>query len=382
MNNKTKIASIALFLSALIILVSFGGQKAEWKGKIEIEDGVKVIKNPREPLYGEIKLELEEDLRIGNEIDENYKFYRVRGVAVDKQGNIYVSEMSNYRIQKFDKNGEYLQTIGRQGQGPGEFELPLKVLINDTTGSIFVSDLHNIEYFDRNGNFIKSICPIHFPVDFIVDSDDNLYAKLSYITEAGQFRDFSKISKDGDILMNFAHQPYYNIKQKKARNGGYSQIPSAFDLDLHISKINSKRFIYGFSLNYELNVIDSNGQLLYKIIKDEKGEKFSAKEKHLFEKSIFFYKLPPNKPFFHMIFTDSKGRIYIQTNLARGDTITEKEVDIFSMDGIYLYKTKLPLHTYVIKNGFLYALVLDEDIGTERIVRYRIKNWKQIQTGI
>ncbi len=83
-----------------------------------------------------------------------------------------------------------------------------------------------------------------------------------------------------------------------------------------------------------------------------------------------------------MIFTDSKGRIYIQTNLAKGDTITEKEVDIFSMDGIYLYKTKLPLHTYVIKNGFLYARVLDEDIGTERIVRYSIKNWEQIQTGI
>ena len=57
MKNKTKIASIALFLSALIMLVSFGGQRAEWKGKIEIKNGIKVIKNPGEPLYSEIKLE-------------------------------------------------------------------------------------------------------------------------------------------------------------------------------------------------------------------------------------------------------------------------------------------------------------------------------------
>jgi hypothetical protein len=46
MKNKTKSASVVLFLSAFIIAISFGGQKAEWKGKIEIENGIKVIKNP------------------------------------------------------------------------------------------------------------------------------------------------------------------------------------------------------------------------------------------------------------------------------------------------------------------------------------------------
>jgi hypothetical protein len=57
MKNKAKVLSIALFLSAFIMLASFGEQEAEWEGKIDIENGVKVIKNPNEPLYGEIKLE-------------------------------------------------------------------------------------------------------------------------------------------------------------------------------------------------------------------------------------------------------------------------------------------------------------------------------------
>lgn len=112
---------IILILFVLIAAYTEENQKAEWKGKVVIENGVKVIKNPREPLYSEIKFELEEDLSIGREDDNNYLFYRVRDINVDNRGNIYVVDMSNYRVQKFDRNGNYLQTIGRYGQGPGEF---------------------------------------------------------------------------------------------------------------------------------------------------------------------------------------------------------------------------------------------------------------------
>ena len=111
MNSKTKIVSIVLFLSVFIMLVSFGEQKAEWKGKIEKENGIKVIKNPREPLYDEIEFELEEDLSIGREDDGNYMFYSRVSLAVDNQDNIYALDGRNCRIQKYDKNGQYLQTI-------------------------------------------------------------------------------------------------------------------------------------------------------------------------------------------------------------------------------------------------------------------------------
>ncbi len=38
----------------------------QWKGKIEDEEGIKIIRNPTDPLYGEIEFDLEEDLSIGN----------------------------------------------------------------------------------------------------------------------------------------------------------------------------------------------------------------------------------------------------------------------------------------------------------------------------
>jgi len=53
-------------------------------------------------------LDLEEDLSIGSEENENYMFYRVRDIEVDSEGNIYILDPGNYRIQKFGRNGRLL----------------------------------------------------------------------------------------------------------------------------------------------------------------------------------------------------------------------------------------------------------------------------------
>ncbi len=61
-----------------------------------------MVKNPDEPLYGELVFDLEEDLSVGREDDDNYLFYRIRDIEVDDDGNIYVFEFGNKRVQKFD----------------------------------------------------------------------------------------------------------------------------------------------------------------------------------------------------------------------------------------------------------------------------------------
>ena len=40
-------------------------------------------------------------------------------------GNIYVSERLNHRVQKFAPDGSYLARWGRLGEGPGEFREPM-----------------------------------------------------------------------------------------------------------------------------------------------------------------------------------------------------------------------------------------------------------------
>jgi hypothetical protein len=121
MKNKVKAASVVLFLSVFILIISFGGQKAEWKGKIEVENGIKVIINPKEPIYGKNIFILTEELSIGKAgRGEEYIFSRIRSIAVDEKERIYVLDTKEAHVKVFDKNGDYIKTMGRKGQGPGE----------------------------------------------------------------------------------------------------------------------------------------------------------------------------------------------------------------------------------------------------------------------
>ncbi len=381
MTIKSKLLFITSFLSCLLFIsMASQNQIPQWKGTIDEEDGIKVIKNPREPLYGEIVFDLEEDLSIGNEEDENFMFYRVRGVAVDGQGNIYVSDMSNCRIQKFDSSGKYQMTIGRQGQGPGEFEGPTNVLVNDKTGNLFVKDRRRIEIFDRDGNYVNSILPVNYPYDIYIDAEDNIYGKLSSMTDEGDFREFSIVGMNGEIEETYAKFPFYFILQ--SRSGEMMTVASTgYEPDIFISNIDMDSFIYGFSMKYEFTAIDTQGKVLFKMAKDEQEREFPAKEKRQITKNRIFYKLPPYMPFFYSVFSDCKGRIYVRTNRQERESV-EMEIDLFSKDGYFLYKTKLPAYTHVIKKGFLYAYVVDEDAGMEYVKRYKIKNWEQIKEEI
>ena len=49
---------------------------------------------------------------------------------VDSEENIFVLDGGNCRIQKFDREGRFLQSFGRKGQGPGEFEQPRSIYLD------------------------------------------------------------------------------------------------------------------------------------------------------------------------------------------------------------------------------------------------------------
>jgi sugar lactone lactonase YvrE len=78
-------------------------------------------------------------------------------VAVDGQGNVYVSDGYNFRVQKFDAEGQFLIQFGSQGSGEGQFDEPCAGPIYvDSQGNIYVSTFPRVQKFDPEGQFLAS----------------------------------------------------------------------------------------------------------------------------------------------------------------------------------------------------------------------------------
>ena len=65
-------------------------------------------------------------------------FAKPSGLAVDADGNLYVCDTLNDRIEVFDADGKFISTYGKNGDGPGYFARPKGVAI-DSDGHIWVA---------------------------------------------------------------------------------------------------------------------------------------------------------------------------------------------------------------------------------------------------
>jgi sugar lactone lactonase YvrE len=135
------------------------------------------------------------------------EFWEPRGVAIDSQGNVYVAEKQNHRIQKLGPDGRFLGFWGKNGgagggdiaigSADGEFNLPYDVAV-DSRDRVYVTDTSNTrnQVFDSNGRFLwKWGSPGSGPGQFFdpygvaVDCRDNVY-----VTDEGNDR----VQKFGD----------------------------------------------------------------------------------------------------------------------------------------------------------------------------------------
>ena len=94
---------------------------------------------------------------VGGSGDEPGHFAGAMGVAVGAEGSIYVADMHNNRVQKFDRDGRFLMTIGGPGAGDGEFNEPRDVAL-DGGGNLYVVDTWNarVQKFDPEGRYVAS----------------------------------------------------------------------------------------------------------------------------------------------------------------------------------------------------------------------------------
>src|SRR5947207_5530307 len=86
-------------------------------------------------------------------------FRQVTDVAWDAAGNTYISDgYVNARIAKVDKDGNWLKSWGEPGDKPGQFNTPHSIAV-DAQGNVYVADRGNrrIQVFEGEGKVLRQM---------------------------------------------------------------------------------------------------------------------------------------------------------------------------------------------------------------------------------
>lgn len=375
-----------------MVFALLGIPGAQSNSKIEEENRVRIVKNPTQSRYGQIELDLEKDLVIGSDKDERNAFYRVWDIKADDRGNIYVLDSGAHRIQKYDREGKYLQTIGRQGQGPGEFERPISLHF-DKDRNLYVAEMRKIHKFDPEGEFLKTITIPFFYMDFAADGTGNFIVTGHIRAEIAQNLGVFLIDSQGEIIKKIAEFPGV----PRHRTG--VTLSHEYSPSIRFSAVKDAGIIYGYNLKYTLYCTDWSGKSVLIIEKEEPLQSISRGEKNKIIDDAFrnaasagsmwprnvvekMVNLPKHRPFFDRILVDEKGRLYVRKLKSVLDENRDEYFDIFGSNGHFLYSIKLPFTPLDIKRCYLYHTTYLEETGEVEVARYKIKNWKQIKESV
>ena len=86
---------------------------------------------------------------------ERGELYHPTNIAIGPDGDVFVVETSNYRVQRFTADGKPLRVYGEVGNEPGTFARPKGIAL-DRLGRIYVGDsaFENVQVFDNSGKLL------------------------------------------------------------------------------------------------------------------------------------------------------------------------------------------------------------------------------------
>jgi hypothetical protein len=363
------------FLVICLILIAaplafLSGQKKSYPAVSVMKDGVKTITNPEYPRDGRFIAKLTAEMSSGEEAKpEMAMLNKPLDLRVDDQGRVYVMDWGDVHIKVYDSQGRFLRTIGRKGQGPGEFDMP--AFFDLMTGEkICVLDgrQRRITILTSEGEYISSFRFDGFFRSLAIDGQDRLFlAKYAAAEELKLSTEFREVPYVTSIIRTDAsgkeiiHLTDFlgDFQVMKAMSGG--GIMGGRGLYSIIWGVNHKGMIYGgFNETYRLGAYGPDGKIEFTFGREFKPLKNSR------------YKgLPGQKKtmpaFARTIVFDEEENLWLE--LYKDDSIKYFTYDIFSPEGIYLKQVRIDQRINQFKNGKVYSIVRPEE-GYPSIKRF------------
>jgi len=326
----------------IFLIMFLSCSKPQWDGKISYNNGVIFVENNGKPLNENptIKLVLKYQIEGKSKLFDGEPLDKIRDIAVDTSGSLYVSDGSNCRILVFDSNGIYRRAFGNKGEGPGEFLNPISISF-DEKNFLYVLDqkLRRVSQFTKDGKFQRSI-PFHeMALDIAVKDSNHIYLSiLSFLTKNFLIKQYN-IS--GESLKSFC---------KKLESSNNVSMAGEFGKIWY----SNDAVYYAFAYPYRIEKYDYSGREQMVIT--------------LFKKEFTPPSLPQKIKGFNMILGGSLAAKITGLAVLKSGIIVvnsyfkNKEVsllDFFLKDGKYLQSLKLPQYHILgcVYNGLLYTYI-------------------------
>ena len=345
---------------ALILSSALAEQKPPWTGKIEVQNGINVIINPKEPMYKGETLTLIEEMAIGGAASrEPYSLAEVRSLAVDDTGMIFVLDEKDIIIKAFDKSGKYLKSFGQKGQGPGDLDNPSQITFDRTKRLLIVRNgWLGLSIFGRDGTFLKTIVTedVQRSHNAVFDARGRLYLNRIRIQD---------MEHRWDALKRYDSEMTTAVELKSIPIGSPYNVAAplvAWTID------RKDNIIFGYPEKYEIEIIDSQGKTTKKIQKDYDPVEVSPEVKERNEKTLKEMQLPPeivSKIFlskyqsaYRKFLIDDNNRLFVETWKQKG---RDYFYDVFDEGGRYLVEVILPFRPVLFEAGKLYTCEADSE---------------------
>jgi hypothetical protein len=339
--------------------------------------GVPAVRNPRELRLppGAKHLLLIEELTIGRGEDKNCQFAELRSVQADSEGRIYAIDGRECTVKVFDAEGRFLRTIGRKGQGPGEFSAPSRNIITPQD-DLVVLDVGNrrLSFFKKEGELIKELSTAKWRfVRFRVNARGEIYADLAAVSEQGQVvQNMTKFSPDLATSTVLASEPRPMAPDR------LNPYPPGF---VH-GMTRDGGLAWAVDSRYEIAVVDPHGKPRLRILKDPVPNPIREQDrKAILERDYknlpagMVVDFPSNFPPIWTLVVADTDHILVRTYVKdeKGGYVS----DVFDPWGRFVAQFALGEEEFAMmaRDGKLYTLVREDAEGLPLVKRYRMV-WK------
>lgn len=318
-----------------------------------------------------IQLQIGDRMEIGR---KDLMFASIASVCESPDSHFYVLDRMEHKVFKFAPDGELVLTFGQEGQGPGDFQNPLR-LACAFEGQIVVADeMYDLSFLDDKGIFIERVhLDGRLAVGFI--GKNRFYGWVWGKEDQSQVM----VDEQNNVLKTFFQVPKsafsVSAPDESGRRVMFNFSRDAFAPGLEFAHFGLHTAI-GIGDMYDILILDDKGETVSHIKREILPDSFSKEEKKFFEKDIrefskdrgwpgsvvreLIKKIPDKKIYFDEILLNEKYVFVFRIKEDISEENSPVPVDIFSIEGKFLGSVEMPGKPLHISEKHLYFVRSDE----------------------